>query len=350
MSPDQVERLDEDLLRDATRGDNAAFVAYCDRKLPGARDFFARALRRNWTEAPPEQVADFLRTTIDSATLGREPVPGGWPPHDRREDILLWLRRGSSGELLRRAVGGDDTAYVVFASLAMPDLRNVLLAVCRKWGIPPEMAGDFIQETLTRTVHWLKAKPREEPLWPGWIPVVARRIAIDWMRKHKGPHREPDRSAGALADVPSPPEDPHPARDLDDGHDLDQIRKRFKMLEVADRRLLNLIVVQGQRPDLAAAELNLEPVEVHTQLHRALSRLKALLDEEKVRAALQALSVEKRPLRKDDRCLVERVLFEGQPPPEAKTDTGKWASEYKRFERAMKRLRDKLDSTAMGGS
>ena len=41
MSPDQVERPDEDLLRDATRGDNAAFVAYCDRKLPGARDFFA---------------------------------------------------------------------------------------------------------------------------------------------------------------------------------------------------------------------------------------------------------------------------------------------------------------------
>src|SRR5690349_13237067 len=118
MSPDP----DEDLLRNATRGDHAAFVAYCARKIPGARDFFVKALRRNWKEVPHDRIEDFLRETIDRATSRLKPSSGGWPPDAQREHVLFWLRRGSAGELLRRTVAGDPAAFIAFTSLAMPDL------------------------------------------------------------------------------------------------------------------------------------------------------------------------------------------------------------------------------------
>jgi RNA polymerase sigma factor (sigma-70 family) len=380
MNRDPGERSDEDLLRSAARGDDAAFIAYCDGKLPGIRHFFVRALRRKWEAASVDQVEAFLQSAIDWATcpLDRraEPLPAMWPPEDQRKHVLRWLRLGSAGELLRRVVAEnqpafrDKPAFVAFSSLALPDLRNTLMALLRRWRIPPDLADDFVQDILTSTIRRLQqhqdktSDQDEEPLWPGWFVVLAKNKARDWLKKHRGPLELP---AGALTEIPAPPGEMEftdreevdqseladvLARpdDTDLTRNLDRVRLAFDALEAADHRLLMRLVVEGQTPKQVAIALKIDPAEVNARHVRALNRLKALLDETKVRAALQALENEKRPLREDDRSLIVRVLLEGKPPPRAKNEAGQWSAEYKRYKRALKRLRDKLEPGAAGST
>jgi RNA polymerase sigma factor (sigma-70 family) len=321
--------LDEMLVRAATQGDNAAFVVFCVRRVPEASGFFAKVLGRRW-ESIASQVAEaFLRATVAWASGVDESMPPGWPPDVPRDAALLELRRAAYGELLRIAVSGDDAAYVLFCTLAIPDLQDSLKVMCRRWTVPPDLASDFAHDTLSRAVTWLGKKKPDGPLWPGWLPRVMRHVVIDWMRRNKGPGRAQSNQGRKLAEV---------SARQDDGYldwDLERVRRAFRALDTFDRRLLDLIIIQGQTQELAAAELEVQTSEIGPSLQKALNYLKALLDEDKVRTAMQALSEE-------DCHVIEGVLFQGQSPPALLPGLKKWTA-YKRYERAVGRLRMELE-------
>jgi DNA-directed RNA polymerase specialized sigma24 family protein len=195
------------------------------------------------------------------------------------------------------------------------------------------LASDFAHDTLSRAVVWLKKMKPDGPLWPGWLPRVMRHVVIDWMRSNKGPGRARSNQGGKLAELSARREDDY----LD--WDLERVRRAFRALATFDRRLLDLIIVQGQTQDRAAVALGVPADEIGPSLRKALTYLKALLDEDKVHVAMQTLSEE-------DRHVIERVLFQGHSPPDLLPELNKWTA-YKRYERAVGRLRTELEVIGM---
>jgi RNA polymerase sigma factor (sigma-70 family) len=194
------------------------------------------------------------------------------------------LQKLSDGELLQAATEGDDEAFAEFCVRSLPTFVGLLRARCRYLGLPPDLANDAGQEAILRALKWFQ-KNRPQPGEPSSSPpdpdAEKRQPSLSWLI--------------TIA--------------MNVLHDWARSRQRMPI--APEEKLANLAAEETAPPDQYAAVID------------ALGRL---------------------PVR--DREILELVLIQELSPEEAAVQLGigKWAG-YKRYERALVRLRELLASS-----
>lgn len=133
-----------------------------------------------------------------------------------------------------------------------------------------EDARDVVSETFVRLIGGLHALDRPGVTPEGWCFGILHHVVNDTHRRRHVRQKLP---------VPVGPgaDDPADTAVLTDEHTA--IRHAFDRLSPRDRDLLELRVVAGLSADEVATVLSMRPGAIRMAQHRALERLRALLDD-----------------------------------------------------------------------
>ncbi|WP_043746511.1 sigma-70 family RNA polymerase sigma factor [Pseudooceanicola atlanticus] len=169
------------------------------------------------------------------------------------------------GDLLRRGLGGDATAYAAFLTGITPVLRNIVRA--RTGGA--EDVEDILQEVLL-AVHAKRHTWRvSDPVTP-WLYAIARYKAADAGRRRGKVGTEVD--IDDLADIlPDEGGETTAARDL--AALLDRIDDR-------SARIVRGVGIEGLSAQEVGTGLGMSEGAVRVAYHRAMVRLKDLAEAE----------------------------------------------------------------------
>lgn len=157
------------------------------------------------------------------------------------------------------ARGGDRGALQRLFRGFAPVVHGVLLSY-----VQPADADDLTQdvfETALRRLHEL----RDPAAFPGWIVAIARRAALDALRRRRD-ERELD--VDLVAD-PGSSEDRLEAR---------RVLALLQTLPAAYRETLVLRLVEGFDGNEIAARTGLTPGSVRVNLHRGMALLRAAIE------------------------------------------------------------------------
>lgn len=134
-----------------------------------------------------------------------------------------------------------------------------------------EDARDVVSETFMRLIQGLPALDRPGVTPEGWCFGILHHVVNDAHRR---------RYTRRKLSVPEGPgaDDPADTAVLTDEHTA--MRQAFERLSQRDRDLLELRVVAGLSADEVASVLSMRPGAIRMAQHRALERLRALLDDE----------------------------------------------------------------------
>jgi RNA polymerase sigma-70 factor (ECF subfamily) len=147
-----------------------------------------------------------------------------------------------------------------------------LLAYAGRRLATPEQANDAVGEAVTRAVAGLDGLRLEGGGFDAWMYGILRHVVADTHRAalREGPGPVPER-----ADDSSPP-------DLWalDREDATELRSAFAKLDLGDRELLQMLVVDGLSAEEVADRLGRRPGAVRMAQSRALARLRALMEAE----------------------------------------------------------------------
>jgi RNA polymerase sigma-70 factor (ECF subfamily) len=133
-----------------------------------------------------------------------------------------------------------------------------------------EDARDVVSETLVRLIQGLQELDRPGVTPEGWCFGILHHVVND-------SHRRRYRRQKVLVPEGLAADDPAETAVLTDEHAA--IRHAFDRLSPRDRDLLELRVVAGLSADEVATVLSMRPGAVRMAQHRALERLRALLDD-----------------------------------------------------------------------
>ena len=133
----------------------------------------------------------------------------------------------------------------------------------------PHLAEDLTSETFERALRmWSRFEPARGPVLP-WLVTIARRIALDHFRSDAR-RRTRERRAAARDDVVrQPPAEPN---DLPP-----DIAAALANLTQSEREIVALRVLLDLDGAETAATLGISPSACSTQLHRAMTKLRAEL-------------------------------------------------------------------------
>jgi RNA polymerase sigma factor (sigma-70 family) len=168
----------------------------------------------------------------------------------------------SEADLLDAAAKGDLDAFWKFCVRVMPTLLSAQKAQCRQYGLPADLAQDFVDEALVHTVQWIRSN-EGRTISASFLKVVSRNKMIDWMRRHRRVNR---------LKAPLPVEEvqsPEPKKSIES-----DIMKYYSELSDQDQEILALILFQNKSPQEAAAILGIEGWAAYKRYERALKRLK----------------------------------------------------------------------------
>jgi RNA polymerase sigma factor (sigma-70 family) len=247
----------------------------------------------------------------------------------------------SDTDLLAAAAAGDAAAFQEFCVRSLPRLLQFVRGRCRALGLPAHHAEDLTQETLLRGVQWLRghrAATIHSP--PHWLMRIANNLTLSLARKH---YRQPT-SALQDADLSNLEGPERPPLDVVAGREsMRHLLEQYGRLPQRDREVLELVLLANHPLKHAAGLLHLSVAAAHKRFERALKRLRALITEgppqqPPLREHFDRLSA-------PNRQILELVLLENRPIKEAAAVLGiAEAAAYKRYERALRRLR------ALGGA
>jgi RNA polymerase sigma-70 factor (ECF subfamily) len=180
------------------------------------------------------------------------------------EDDLL--NAPTDDELARRSLDGDGRA---FATLVERHTRLVYAAVRAVTGDGDDV-DDIVQEAFIRIYRNLGSFGGRSAL-STWIYSVARNHAINTVSRRR-PETVPLDAAAPLAS-----DDPGPHEELERREALARIEQTLACLDGRYREVVELRYLAGRRYDEIAELLGVPMGTVKTLLHRARSRMKALL-------------------------------------------------------------------------
>lgn len=133
----------------------------------------------------------------------------------------------------------------------------------------PHLAEDLTSETFERALRvWSRYDPARGPALP-WLVTIARRMALDHFRsdaRRRG--RELRAAAGGVETFPAPG---------DPGDLPPRMAAALGTLTQAEREVVALRVLLDLDGAEAAAVLGITPSACSTQLHRAMTKLRAEL-------------------------------------------------------------------------
>jgi RNA polymerase sigma-70 factor (ECF subfamily) len=168
------------------------------------------------------------------------------------------------------AQGGDRRAYAVLLRNCIP----VIKAVARNTGTPRDYVDDVVQETLM-TLH--SARHTYDPGRPfmAWLCVLARRRAIDVLRRH-GRNRTREVHAPLVYEN-YPDAARNPEELLYDASRRALLREAVQSLPPAQREAVQFLALNDQSLIETAAATKRSKAALKVNLHRALLSLRARL-------------------------------------------------------------------------
>ncbi|MGH7355630.1 MAG: RNA polymerase sigma factor [Candidatus Rokuibacteriota bacterium] len=170
-------------------------------------------------------------------------------------------------ELMARASADDQRA---FAELYERHRRVVFTFLLHVTGAR-QVAEDLLQETFLRVWRG-RAGYRASGEFRAWLFTIARRLAVDRFRR-QGLVWEDDPAALETAVSVDAPDRRAEARD-----ELARLQRALDQLPPAQREVVLLARLVGAGAEEIAWVTGSTPGAVRVQLHRALRRLRALLD------------------------------------------------------------------------
>ena len=176
----------------------------------------------------------------------------------------------TEAELVDAARGGDRAAWESLYRSVYPRLRSYL---ARRVG--EVNVEDAVSETMTRAVAGIDRFELGPVGFAGWLYGIARRVSVDHYRRSGRMGRQHDAAVRLVDGDATGPED---ALVLSEEHAA--IRAGFGRLAPAERELLELRVVAGLSAEEAASVLGKRPGAIRTAQYRALSHLRAILEDQ----------------------------------------------------------------------
>jgi RNA polymerase sigma-70 factor, ECF subfamily len=169
--------------------------------------------------------------------------------------------------LVERARRGDQEAWSTLYQRAYP--RLVAFAHRRLGGA--DLARDAVSETMVRAVSAINSYTRDDDGFTPWLFGICRHVVADI---HRARYRE----------APEPLSDPGqesagPLDALLENEERAAVRAAFERLDADERELLELRVIAGLSSAEVAALLRKRPGAVRMAQMRALSRLRAFIEE-----------------------------------------------------------------------
>ena len=174
--------------------------------------------------------------------------------------------------LVERAQQGDEDAWHTLYGRAYPRM----LAYARRRLFDVDEARDAVSETMVRAVGKISRFTWSGGGFDAWLFGILRHVVLDAQRA-AGRRRPLPAVDGVAADD-------DPLGDILKGEEVAAVRAAFARLEPREQELLELRVVAQLSADEVAGVLGKRPGAVRMAQSRALSRLRALMDEEAARA------------------------------------------------------------------
>lgn len=172
--------------------------------------------------------------------------------------------------LLPRIAAGDERAV----RECVGRYASLVWSLARRWSVDALDAEDAVQEVfvdLWRTAARFDATRASEA---GWVAMVARRRLIDRSRRRlRGPVLEQFPTGFDAEDESECDRD----ADIDRESRAERARAVLRALAPAQRRLLELSLLEGKTHDEIARETDLPLGTVKSHIRRGLQRARALL-------------------------------------------------------------------------
>jgi RNA polymerase sigma-70 factor, ECF subfamily len=171
----------------------------------------------------------------------------------------------SEADVVQAARAGDEAAWEQLYRASYPRLSAY---AGRRAG--PEVTDDIVAETWSRAIKGIDGYRWTPVGFDGWLFGIARRVIADH-------HRQAGKvrliGSQRVADV-----SPAPGDDVEVAQDWAGVRRHFAELPDTDREILELRVIAGLSADQVGAVLGRRPGAVRTAQHRALAKLRVLVE------------------------------------------------------------------------
>jgi RNA polymerase sigma-70 factor (ECF subfamily) len=164
--------------------------------------------------------------------------------------------------LLLAALAGDEASYRSFLGDVAGYLRGWAQGALKRAGRSPAEAEDIVQETLI-AIHTKRHTWDSSQAVGPWLHGIARHKLIDALRKRTG---HDHLSMDDFAEVIPAPSAQHELAGSD-------ITRMIASLPPRQARIVEAIIVDGQRTVDVAVALNMNEGAVRVALHRALKTL-----------------------------------------------------------------------------
>lgn len=169
-------------------------------------------------------------------------------------------------EMATRMLYFEEEAFVEFAEIFGPRLR----AFFTKRGLSAGDAEDLSVSCVTDiSLKVNKYTAVREGGFTSWVFALAHNSLVDWWRSHPVADPLPDNLS-----APVPPDDDEPVAEV-----ATAVRQAVSLLADSDRSVIILRELEGNYTyDEIAGRLGIRPEAARVRHHRALKKLKAILE------------------------------------------------------------------------
>ncbi len=164
--------------------------------------------------------------------------------------------------LAERIHKGDPSAEEEFIQLFSEKIQAMMLTRTRD----PEAAGELVQDVLVAVLRALRnGQVREPERLAAFVYGTARNLVSNYLRARGQRPREEQ------IDLATVPETCAPIPQTSER--LDQVREAMRRLDPADRKILEMTLVEGMKPQEIAQQLGLNAGLVRTRKSRAIKKV-----------------------------------------------------------------------------
>ncbi len=167
----------------------------------------------------------------------------------------------ADGELVRRVLAGDRSAFESLVAAHAPRVRAVVANIL---GRDPAIIDDVAQEAFLNAYRNL-GRLGEPAAFPSWLCVIARNEAVTWLRRN---------ARVRTVDIEQIDAHPQPESDAADaGPDLAPLRAALAGLSPSYREIIALKYEAGLSYEQIAETLGTSVTNVEKRLYRARQAL-----------------------------------------------------------------------------
>ena len=168
---------------------------------------------------------------------------------------------------MRKAQGGDSSAYRELLLEVRPILKNYMQRGLRRMGIRDLISADDLTQDTLLALHSKRDTYDPALLFTPWIFAIARYKLIDSGRKRR--HEAPIEDLSFFDSIPAPESG---APDRRAGPELERL---LEALPSKQREVLRLAKIQGLSMEEVARSTGMSVANAKVSIHRAIKTLRA---------------------------------------------------------------------------